>query len=792
MSLSAHFYATVVACFSFLFLTAPLAIAENATPPGAVKIERVHVGFDGHYKLGKWTRVAVDVVTSGRFGQPMRLEIDAVDPYGSLTTIKGPSVDPSSADATRLEAYFQSGRLDSSLEVRVVVGDVALDPRRFRVSVPDERQRADARQRVVRAIPLSERVEPANDGGRAISHSDTLIVTLGKPSGFSATAADDGDPSTRQDAVFGNVKLAELSSASELPVDARGYESIDVMIIAGEYGLDERRSAALQDWVQGGGRLIVSVGANVKNYQATAIAAWIPVKAVDQFAIPDTRLSGIEQFSRQGEKIVATGRAQASKLAFSEGRVLVHGRSDESLVVRVPYCFGQVTFLAVDLDRPPLSSWKPLPFFCHRLVFQNESGDGDGSNPTASGQLSHSGITELDTQLHGLIEDFPEVYRLSSWMVMGLLLAYLVVIGPLDYLLVHKIMQKPKLTWITFPVMIIVGALAAVWGATWSNGTEILVNQFDIVDIDQQSGRVRTSSWMNPYSPKNRRYDIAVKPLNSDWKTRMERGRAGADVPQAQPLISWSGTAETTYGGMYRTGGVEPGGGGYTYLESARGLSGYPISIWSTRPVASRWTFQGGPLVESSLKSVGMNQLQGSMIHHLPVPIEQWIVAYGNRVFRPTLGDDGLESFQIHPNRVWDPNGAGVHQRELRGFLTRTIKRKVASAVGSGEDILTAQAKYDPLSRDPVDFMRMLTFHDVSGGRNYTGLTNRTLRQLDFSSFLQLDRAVLFGRIRVKSAELQIDGESVKPTNHVAFVRFLLPVKRTEVVRPTLPKLTSD
>ena len=36
---------------------------------------------------------------------------------------------------------------------------------------------------------------------------------------------------------------------------------------------------------------------------------------------------------------------------------------------------------------------------------------------------------------------------------MGLMVALLLVIGPIDYLLVHKLFNRPELTWITFPLI---------------------------------------------------------------------------------------------------------------------------------------------------------------------------------------------------------------------------------------------------------------------------------------------------------------------------------------------------
>jgi len=88
-------------------------------------------------------------------------------------------------------------------------------------------------------------------------------------------------------------------------------------------------------------------------------------------------------------------------------------------------------------------------------------------------------------------------------------------------------------------------------------------------------------------------------------------------------------------------------------------------------------------------------------------------------------------------------------------------------------------ADYDPLDRDPVAVMRMLTFHAEAGGTLYTGLANGALRNYDWTPLLDLNRAVLVGTIRRPVMRWTIDGKRIEPETHVTFVRLLLSVRKT-------------
>ncbi len=119
-------------------------------------------------------------------------------------------------------------------------------------------------------------------------------------------------------------------------------------------------------------------------------------------------------------------------------------------------------------------------------------------------------------------------------------------------------------------------------------------------------------------------------------------------------------------------------------------------------------------------------------------------MAYGHQVFRPRTDPKTGLAVPLLPDVPWLPLKTGT-QRELAGYMTGATKVNTKSITTQYEESHIEHADYDPLERDPVNIMRMLTFHREAGGTLYTGLENGALRNFDWTPLLDLDRAVLIG-----------------------------------------------
>ena len=778
------------------------AFADDTDSPasGAVTSHDVQVGIGGVLKAGRWAEARLTV--GGLSGSTAALRVTATDAEGQLAEFVGSDVAVSANGSATLTALFQVGRLDRPLTLKVLSEGRTVEQTVLRPSL----------------------TVSASTGNDALSWQvarpeELLVASVGQPVGMAAASEDASRAAS-------GVRHIPLNSVTGLPVHAAGYESLDALILClpatsgtgtqngpsgpTAYEPGEVQADALRRWVAAGGHLIVSVALEVERLNQSPLADWLPV-TLGETPASQRDLAGLESFSRRNELIVIRGRVPAARIDSHDGRVLVNGL-DGPLIVQSAYGNGRVTVIGLDLNRSPLVEWAPQSALLRRLIQGGQAQQQD-SDSGSSSQLTRAGITDLKTQWHASQEWFPEVHRPATWTVMGLILLYVVVIGPLDWLVVHKLLRRPWLTWLTFPLATVLVTGAAWWYGNRQNDQPLSMNQYDVVDIDARLGELRGRSWFSLYSPDSRRYALEAEP--AAWGTNASAEVAGADessshatgetVPLAhtagggdtaapstalagEPLrLGWSGIPETGYGGMYREGGLNLVTAGYR-LDVARGRIGnLPLPVWSTRSCRAEWTAHVPDLVESSLSSSAAGQLAGTIRHHLPGEIEDWVIAYGRRAYLPVSRDSDSPASRIRPGQTWSPGQSIVRQRELAGFLTGTRATRVAGKRKTDDTVQFSQEVYQPLNREPADIIRVLTFHSVTGGRDYTGLTNHELRKLDLTELLSLNRAVLFGRLRLPASRILVDGTPMTPARHAGFVRIVLPVRQARPERTELP-----
>lgn len=704
-------------------------------------------GIGGAYKVGKWTpfRVEVDSSRAAR----VRLELESVDPDGNpVSFLQKPIELP--AGRSWLHGRFQSGRLDAPLRARVreVKKDVESAPlAELRLAVAETEEQAGI------APPLTQ--------------ASLVVAMLGRPAGLTNPQ---GKPTAFTQAPLTVVTLA---SPDELPADVADLGGLDVLVVNGLQELPEPKLEAVRSWVQRGGHLLVSVGEEAEAFARSPWQKWVPVRVTGVSRLRD--LSGIEGFVTRLSRIAMTGNVPAAKLDRGEGEALISAL-DGPILVRAPYGFGRVTMLGVDIDRAPLSRWPSLGDLLRKIVLGGPTAGRTPGKGTRNEQIAQQGLSDLSTQLRSSKEDFPSVHRFTSWMVLGLMLGYMAVLGPLDYFLVHRVLKKPQLTWVTFPLFAAAASLGALWSAQKTNGGTLRVNQIDVLDVDVPTHSARVQSWASVYSPQTGRYEIDPRP----------RPLRDGDAIRPAARTSWDGVPEDGFGGMYRTGGAGLSRPPYRIDVETGQVLNVPITVWSTKVVSCQWESPAGNLARSELRSPGVGQLAGTFTHHLPGPLTDWVLAYGNRVYLPRPNSAG-KAVSIAPGIPFSPARPDLFQRELNGYLTGATATRVAGRRRTDDQIIVEQAPYDPLNRDPLDILRMATFHEKAAGSLYTGLSNHGLRSLEMSGLLDLNRAVLFGRIDAPTTDVGVRNANTESSLKVesrgeTFVRIVFAVQQTGTV----------
>ena len=720
----------ISAWFSLLFNGS--SFAQSATPAESQPV----IGWHGKYLVGSWTEVVVNFEAAEAAEYEIR--VTAPDPDGHRVTFSSLTQLPQGRHPLR--GFFKVGQLNPEIEIAVLAAASGTSVWSWKSTETKDDLTNDS-QRNVQPLDPAER----------------LIVTVGNPPGFDLSVAGSSE-------VFRTIALA----VEELPVHARAYDSVSLLVIAARSVVSAEQADAIRDWVSRGGRVVFSLPTELKSAREVLqpFASWIPVILATE-PVTVSEFGKLEFYAGRNVRIPFAGRMPIPGIKITQGEVLA-GSRDEALLVRSPYGLGSVTVLALDFTQPPLSKWTELSALGRRLAETSfESATTTTSAPSRNLQLSTTGVTDLATQLHAVQEDFPGVNRASPWLAMGLMIVLLLAIGPLDHVIVHRVLKWPRGTWITLPMWLMLFTALSISLATSWNGTSTRVNQLNVVSFDVNSSTCHQRLWTNVYSPATERRSISVK--SAIVSTRAE--------PAGSRQSGWSGIPEAAFGGMLRPASVRVGNADYALAEDAS-IDGLPLMQWSSKPLLTEVHSSVEGLVECDLQSNGIGQLSGTLTHRFPGSIEDWLLAYGNRVYRHKKNRDDSESLPLpagHLLRVDQPN---VFPRELRAFLTGKVATGTQKQGSQGSDVGSQFTSYDPMSLDPANIVRMLTFHNEVGGTKYTGLTNRLLETEDLSRLLKLGRAVLFGRLNSPVADVQLDGKQISPDREITFIRIVLPVKK--------------
>jgi hypothetical protein len=255
------------------------------------------------------------------------------------------------------------------------------------------------------------------------------------------------------------------------------------------------------------------------------------------------------------------------------------------------------------------------------------------------------------------------------------------------------------------------------------------------------------------------------------------------EEPFPPARFCWFGAPETGFRGMYRPGGLDFANPAYSMAIDGAGVQNIPIGQASSKLVTAEWSSEAattdaiGALVQSDLSEMSdeSGRLQGSLTHFLAGELTDYLLSYGNYVYvpRPTLS--GGQAPSIPPGLAWRP-AEQLQPRILDRYLKGIKFRYVEGTTLTGREAIPEQEEYDPLGNDPLAWARVLTFHGVTGGEQYTSLTNAALQSWDLSRLLTLNRAVLFARIESPGIAFSVEGADAAPQSRSTFVRLVLPV----------------
>lgn len=752
---------TVLAATGLLLLPAHVW-AQRAKKP---QITGVRVGFKAGFdpneinpdtkyqylfKAGLWTPVYVDVVAGDDLLPPGLLVVETTDSDDVQNNFTSGVPALQANENLTLLTYTKPGSLGSEIVVKLL----------------GERGRELAQEKkVYDATPLDDLLF-LSAGTRLTALRQSLLDEIREVEGNQPNATGMNSISHGRVAYADNVEL--------LPTRWFGYNQVDLMILStGNRDFvdqlmnraEKARQDALAEWVRRGGRVIVTAGRN--HDLAAALLQTLQMQSLPVEFVPGgmqlPRLTTVESWvkgdwsgdskkrlqnvpTKEGQPVPPIEGAKLKIKAGQDAIVMIRAREDdtsEPLMVRMPYGMGQVTLTAFDLDQPPFSRWPGQTQFWKQM--RDKLGvalvKGQGG-PTRGLQYNRSDVDDLAGQLRNTLEQFPDVSNISFGWVALFIFIYILVVGPLDYFFLKKVVKRLELTWITFPTVVIVVSTVSYFTAYALKGNDLLINKIDLVDIDVTGKTVYGHTWFTLFSPRIQHYTIGIEPAAPLW--------AGAPTgdKRADVNLSWMGRPDTSYGGYGRARSQSLFRRAYNYTPDASGLEGVPIQVWSSKSFAASYErpIDGQLPFSADIRYEGQGRLSGTVTNHLSVPLENASLIYGG-----SMSGGMVYSF----DEVLQPNVA-----------TRLSLKSPPRELAQWPDTMAPTSTPRPGYGGSVQTMttdnifKRLVFHGAYPPVNQP--RNLALRELDEFWRLGLkNEVILFGRLPHKQDKAEAVTEDV-------------------------------
>ena len=682
------------------------------------------VGIQNHFKLGHWTDVTVKVTAKGSLNGT--LLVSARDGDNVPATYNCPeTISLSGGESKLFRVRTKIGRATSGIAASIIDAD------------------GKVLSRSVKSNSELFAISPLRPLYLAVANSEIQpLISEAIKLAFRGVEKD-----LQPEVLF-------IDSVLELPQNADALMSCEVVILpTGKLAtFDLQKAECIQDWVRGGGQLLLTCGSNAGELLAEnkPLAGIAPGKFTSTRSI--FKSPALETFSSARDEKLVNASRNSFKVSTFETSAVSHLNEDGSqIILQHPVGFGQVITLTADIDTAPLSEWKYtgrlLSKVLERLVDRKTEERGEVSK----GTVTHIGYSDMCGQLRAALDQFNAVSLVNFTLVAFLSIVYILLIGPGDFFFLRRFLKRMELTWITFPIIaLLFGGIAwAIFGQSKSN--EILVNQVEVIDVDQESGQARGKMWAHLYSPNSQLVDLQYP------------NEPAKDFVEVSSNLTWEGLPGNVIGGMSSQGFLSGGGDGYQLKSDIDGnidINELPIQVASTKSFTAEWSGKFEGQKSTGFTANSNSNLTGQFTNPFDHSLRDCVIMFGPWVYvlKGRLAPGATVSI------------SEMTEKSTDSYLTR---RKLVD----GRDINTA---WNSESKNIPRIMEILMFYNAAGGQGYTGLSQQFNRRSDLSAHLSLRRAIFVGRTKSAVHHISVNGEEASDASYDkkwTFFRVVIPVE---------------
>lgn len=451
-----------------------------ATPAGMTMDARALV--QGHARTGSWMAIRVDLANDG---PPFTGELRLVGGTQGRTRFAVP-VDLPTTSRKAYVLHVQAPAFGSRLEVALVAAETVVTRRPVAFALHD------AGQLVVGVV--AERPGP-------------LVAALGRLR----------DPSGPQPAVvqLGPADLPDRPEAWSV-LDRLVWQDVD----AGQ--LSPEQQAALRTWLAGGGRLTIAGGSGGLGLLAGFADEVLPFRPTATIDVDPEVVRGLlgGTVPRGAEPLPALAGVLAPG-----GRALATS-GDRAVVADRPFGSGAVTLVGFDPATPWLAESTAVDVLWATVV----PARGASRAPLLVGD---------DGSVVSLLGTMPALALPPIEGLLLLILAYIVLIGPLNYLVLRRL-DRREWAWVTMPLLVVGFTVLAFGIGSALRGTDLIVNQLALVRAAPGTDAAQAQVYLGVFSPTRGTYEVGIPGgalLSAPYSGEGfgQSGGQGLDVVQGDP-----------------------------------------------------------------------------------------------------------------------------------------------------------------------------------------------------------------------------------------------------------------
>ncbi len=396
----------------------------------------------------------------------------------------------------------------------------------------------------------------------------------------------------------------------QIPPRHEGLRSFDVIILNGldTSSLSPEQSAALDNWVHQGGRLVLGGGPLALETAAGFQNLALPL--TPETTLETSDLEALAAYPGGDQPALAQGTTVISQGALASDANLLAGSRQQPLLVEAARGKGAVDVASLDLSTTPFEGWSGVLPFWQKLLSPNASYPAWLSPDVSSRQ-------QMASQMGYALQNLP-VLDLPSVKGLALLLGfYILVIGPLNYL-VLRAKNRLHWAWVTIPLITLIFSISAFSLGYALHGSDVFVNRAALIETNP-TGKATYTSYIGVFSPARSGFEIEVP----------GGGLLSPLSPYYNPWDSFGTDAGLTSGRSVRLMQTDP-----AYVQ------GLTVDQWSMQSFMMEGLEMdfGGETggVTSDLRIEG-SLLQGSVTNRSQYLLKDVTVIFGRRFQR--LGD---------------------------------------------------------------------------------------------------------------------------------------------------------